>query len=115
MATLMSIFKKDEETTPRKSHTVTLKQNQGLANTETDENLDQENNPNQQANNAAQGLQRSKTRVITVKDGGVKETSNANEENKTPMAEVKQQPEAYESKGKKEKRKRKKNRKNGQF
>ena len=53
MATLMSIFKKDEETTPRKSHTVTLKKNQGLANTETDENLDQENNPNQQANSAA--------------------------------------------------------------
>ena len=42
----------------------------------------------------------------------MKETSNANEENKTPMAEVKQQPEAqHEAKGKKEKRKRKKNRK----
>ena len=108
----MSIFQADEGTTPRKSHTVILKQNQGKANTETDENLDQENNPNQQANNAAQGLQRSKTRVITVKDGGMKETSNANEENKTPMAEVKQQPEAqHESKGKKEKRKRKKNKK----
>ena len=42
----------------------------------------------------------------------MKEASNANEENKTPMAEVKQQPEAQnEAKGKKEKRKRKKNRK----
>ena len=108
----MSIFKSDEVTTPQKSHTVSLKQNQGITNTENDENFDQENNPNQQANNAAQGLQKSKTRVLTVKEGGMKEASNANEENKTPMAEVKQQPEAQnEAKGKKEKRKRKKNRK----
>ena len=112
MASLMSIFKKDDVASARKSTTVVLRKKQGAANNDTDQNVDQENNPNQQNEG-------SKTRVITIKDGGVKDTSNANEENKTPMddasTEVKQQAQPLnEAKGKKEKRKRKKNRKNAQ-
>ena len=51
LATLFSVFKKeDDETTLRRSKTtaVTLrKKPQGAANAENEENFDQENNPNQ--------------------------------------------------------------------